>query len=524
MKDAAFLKQLRQELPRRSLSPKATQRFEDAYRMLGVQKEAPIRKRRHKGLWVTATAACLCCGMLFGVNAAFPAFAESLPGVGRFFEAFNGNFTAARSSKTAHGANLDSYQPQAVDVTATGGDGSSQMEVKEAYSDGEMVSFTVDLTLPQAEGENFTYVGPQEDGVITLNGEACPIAKDTVFYGASSDGETNFSGVFTLPLSQPLADGETVDVEVSFPTLYGFPRTTNYETKGEIIDIPGVNFYASFTVDVDTSHNVTAQLDSPTDNGAQVQAITSTPTGTEITVSLPDWKNSDPRLYTMDGMEVKFNLTESIDKGGFDAWFDSGEQTCTLYYDGVPAGTEQTVLRFYSDGEQDSVLAEFTIDLAAQTAVPSTTYDDGGALDLDGPFHYNSLHWFGGENAFNAESGQMELSGLAFYRSKNWFLINVETPDEYREVEASIYTADGTLLGTTVSTKDVPDGRGNGFLDEDVYYWNYRENPVRCYDLYISSENYLPAWNEEFTVVVTDTAKGEELIHQTVQLTERTIQ
>ena len=34
MKDAAFLEQLQQELPRRSLSPKATQRFEDTYKLL----------------------------------------------------------------------------------------------------------------------------------------------------------------------------------------------------------------------------------------------------------------------------------------------------------------------------------------------------------------------------------------------------------------------------------------------------------------------------------------------------------
>ena len=100
MKDAAFLEQLQQELPRRSLSPKATQRFEDTYKMLGVQQEAPVKKRRHKGLWVTATAACLCCGMLFGVNAAFPAFAESLPLVGGFFESFNGkNFSTVASQK-----------------------------------------------------------------------------------------------------------------------------------------------------------------------------------------------------------------------------------------------------------------------------------------------------------------------------------------------------------------------------------------------------------------------------------------
>ena len=57
MKDAAFLEQLQQELPRRNLTPKAMQRFEDTYRMLGVQKEAPARKRRPQGPSAPATAA-----------------------------------------------------------------------------------------------------------------------------------------------------------------------------------------------------------------------------------------------------------------------------------------------------------------------------------------------------------------------------------------------------------------------------------------------------------------------------------
>ena len=49
MKDAAFLEQLQQELPRRSLSPKATQRFEDTYKMLGVQQEAPVKSAATRG-------------------------------------------------------------------------------------------------------------------------------------------------------------------------------------------------------------------------------------------------------------------------------------------------------------------------------------------------------------------------------------------------------------------------------------------------------------------------------------------
>ena len=149
MKDAAFLEQLQQELPRRSLSPKATRRFEDTYKMLGVQQEAPVKKRRHKGLWVTATAACLCCGMLFGVNAAFPAFAESLPLVGGFFESFNGkNFSTVASQKTAHGAFLDTYDVQDVNVTAGSADGTIELNISQGFSDGEMLSFTLDISLP----------------------------------------------------------------------------------------------------------------------------------------------------------------------------------------------------------------------------------------------------------------------------------------------------------------------------------------------------------------------------------------
>ena len=41
MKDAAFWEQLQQELPRRNLTPKAMQRFEDTYRMLGVSSFWP---------------------------------------------------------------------------------------------------------------------------------------------------------------------------------------------------------------------------------------------------------------------------------------------------------------------------------------------------------------------------------------------------------------------------------------------------------------------------------------------------
>ena len=93
-------------------------------------------------------------------------------------------------------------------------------------------------------------------------------------------------------------------------------------------------------------------------------------------MELPEYYVS-PKLYTMDGLEVKFNLAESIDKGEFDPTSDLRSSTSTLYFDGVPAGNDQIVLRLYPDDLEESVQAEFTIDLTTQTATPSTTYDDG---------------------------------------------------------------------------------------------------------------------------------------------------
>ena len=520
--NAQYLEQLRQEVPRKTLSPKATQRFEDTYRMLGVQKEAPVYKRRHKGFWITATSACLCCGLLFGVNAAFPAFAESLPGLGKFFGALNGNFSTAASQKTAHGAFLDTYEVQNVNVTATSTDGSTQLDVLEAFSDGEMLSFTLDVTLPQGLADKYAYIAPKDDAVYSLNGTAT-IPSSSIALNSQENG--HFTGVFTFPLPEALSDGDQVAVDISIPTLFGYPYTKSYETKGEIEDIPGTDFQTSFTVDVDTSGNLNATIDSGVDNGAQVQSIDSSPTRTLVTVSLPDWGNTDPRMYTMDGLDIRFNLAESNEQGGFQPWPDSGAQTCTLYFDGVPAGTNQVVLRFYKNIQEGEVLAEFTIDLSNQTAVPSTTYQDGGVLDVNGPFMYYDISWAKeGEPFASSDSGPMELSSVSYTKASR-FGVGIYTQDQYREIKASVYTADGTLLGTTVSKQETPTGMGNGFYDENCYFWGDGWGNTRQYDLYIIPDvNYLPAWGENITVVVTDNTTGEELIRQDVQLNDRYVE
>ena len=138
--------------------------------MLGVQKEAPARRPRYRGLKVATLTACLCCAMLFGVNAAFPAFAEGLPGVGRFFEAVNSSFRTIGNSKAAHGANVGTYDTQDVNVAASSGDYS--MEVLEAFSDGKNLTFSMDVTTTSELWNRYDWVGVGTN----LNGKTTTLA------------------------------------------------------------------------------------------------------------------------------------------------------------------------------------------------------------------------------------------------------------------------------------------------------------------------------------------------------------
>ena len=306
MKDAAFLEQLQQELPRRSLSPKATQRFEDTYKMLGVQQEAPVKKRRHKGLWVTATAACLCCGMLFGVNAAFPAFAEGLPGVGRFFEAVNSSFQTIGNSKAAHGANVGTYDTQDVNVAASSGDYS--MEVLEAFSDGKNLTFSMDVTTTSELWNRYDWVGVGsnlngETTTLTVNGT--PV--ETSFSDTLERGEDNhYTGAVSFALPEAVEDGTELNVEFSVTQLT-FPDKFTYEGYVYV----DVDWNSAFTVTADASGNKAFAADA-SDAGVEILNVDASATETLVTTNIPDWYDSNfyPYLYTLDGTELAISESQ----------------------------------------------------------------------------------------------------------------------------------------------------------------------------------------------------------------------
>ena len=516
MKDAAFLEQLQQEIPRRNLSPKATQRFEDTYKMLGVQQEAPVKKRRHKGLWITATAACLCCGMLFGVNAAFPAFAEGLPGVGRFFEAMNSSFQTIGNSKAAHGANVGTYDTQDVNVAASSGDYS--MEVLEAFSDGKNLTFSMDVTTTSELWNRYDWVGVGsnlngETTTLTVNGT--PV--ETSFSTTLERGEDNhYTGAVSFALPEAVEDGTELNVEFSVTQLT-FPDKFTYEGYVYV----DVDWNSAFTVTADASGNKAFAADA-SDAGVEILNVDASATETLVTTNIPDWYDSNfyPYLYTLDGTELA--------RSSFTEPRPADATTMVIPFDGAPAGTEQLVLRYYDDEKgadtRDKVKAEFLIDLTSGTVAPSSTYDDGGALDLESPFHYKYLEAVGTSVKSDADFTNGFSIERIFYAKVGSWEVSLLTNEAYREVLVEVYTAGGELIGSTVSEYGTNYGQTNWFWDENSPWWGGNHTPATtgaggypyyAYRLYLDGENtYLPAINETVTVVVKDNATGEELVRQ----------
>ncbi|MGI6255540.1 MAG: DUF4179 domain-containing protein [Acutalibacter sp.] len=524
MKDQAFMEQLQQELPRRNLSERATQRFEDTYRMLGVQQEAPVRKHHHKGLWVTATTVCLCCGLMFGVNAAFPAFAESLPGVGRFFEAVNGSFATNSGKDLPVGTYLETY-PVVEDVNTTTTSGEYTLEVQQAFCDGELLTFSLDLSMPAQDAEPYSwivtpYAGTQKENpnraVVTINGtDYTPDGESALF----AQGDGHFVGSMAFHLNDPVESGQDVSVSISFPELDG-RLAVNQGENGEIEFLPlSTNLTTSFTVPVNTEENFAFSC-SAEDNGFQVTNVEASPMKTAVSVSMPqlgyiDGQGSEgiPVLYTSNGDELSFASTESMEQG-YDP-FSGNSQDATLLFDGAPQGTNQLVLRFYQDYSEEKVLAEFSIDLANKTVTPSTTYQDGGMLDINGPFHYDVIS--GGPTEGIKFTNGLGVAGINYIRWDDLLNCTIQTQGDYRDIHVTLTNT----AGEKVASGDSQNVEYS--LATNTYFSPADENtPTAFYRIQLVGEqgSYLPARGETLTVSVTDTATGQELIRQDVVMDE----
>lgn len=351
-------------------------------------------------------------GVMLGMAAVNPAMASQIPLVGDWLGSLF--YQANYDSKVgAAGAFVETYEAME-DVNVSAASGEWQVTFGEGYTDGTSLVVSMELTGPQELLEQYRCVWVDPEGQIAaVNGETAQVEGVNAF--VERDGKWTSTMTVQVPESQQEADSLEVDVTLSGLTgeIYDEAAAeqaaqdqmdrleweSNEETAGAsypgeaapdllTYEEVGESFSVSFTLPVDREHgySFTCQAEQ---NGAQVLAVSGTPTQTVITVEKPFWGLGDsivetqvpalgtPVLVLPDGTELSCNFDRSRDLGGYD-YQATETQTADLYFDGLPQGVTQAELQFrqtephaYNETPVETVLAAFTINLTNGTVVPS---------------------------------------------------------------------------------------------------------------------------------------------------------
>ena len=407
-------------------------------------------------------ALAIVCGGLLGLNAANPAFAESIPGLGSLFALMNDH--------TMHpmGSNVGTYEGsvETLDLAATASvETDYGLIVDEAFCDGSYVYLTLRVSGPE-EAEKYEDLSlacdGQSDFRLLVDGTEAELF--TTGGQAMEDGTEAIALVYQL--AAPVENGQEVSARLEVGSLYGvYPEDS--KSAGWQYDTLEVGFTADFTLTADTSQNQSQEL-SAEDNGVKLYGVKTTPGYLLVDMEIPFWgrqneltAGSGPilgyaQLFTQDGQELNHNsLLNNYD---FVNETDAGSVRGTWAFDGPPEQTDTVILRI-TDRSPDSayaadmdrervVFAEFAINWKTGEARPSDTYlDEGldkvdtekfkaswGAADFTGGFLVSNIG-----HTFDSWHGDINTTWVC--------TVNLTSEVEYQPIELRYYAGD-RLLGT----------------------------------------------------------------------------
>lgn len=408
-------------------------------------------------------ALAIVCGGLLGLNAANPAFAESIPGLGSLFTLMNDH--------TMHpmGSHVGTYAESldlALDLAATPSvETDYGLTLDEAFCDGDYVYLTLQLTGPE-EAEKYESLSLSCDGQsnfrLLVDGTEAELF--TTGGQAMEDGTEAIALVYQL--AAPAEDGQALSARLEVGSLYGvYPEDS--KSGGWQYDTLEVGFTADFTLTADTSQNQSQEL-SAEDNGVKLYGIETTPGYLLVDMEIPFWgrqneltAGSGPilgyaQLFTQDGQELNHNsLLNDYD---FSNESDAESIRGTWAFDGPPEQTDTVILRI-TDRSPDSayaadmdrervVFAEFAINWKTGEAHPSHTYlDEGldkvdteefqaswGPADFTGGFLVSNIG-----HTFDSWHGDINTTWVC--------TVNLTSEVEYQPIELRYYNGE-RLLGT----------------------------------------------------------------------------
>lgn len=455
-----------------------------------LPKAKAWKRPLQKAVGVFAALAIVCGGLL-GLNAANPAFAESIPGLGSLFTLMNDH--------TMHpmGSHVGTYAESldlALDLAATPSvETDYGLTLDEAFCDGDYVYLTLQLTGPEEAEQYDHYVMylPNEEGTrLTVNGQETELF--TTGGQTLPDGDYAFALVYEL--AAPAQDGEELSAALTVPGLYGVYSVDESKSKDWRYDQVGGEFTADFTVTADTSQNRSQEL-SAQDNGVKLYGIEATPGYLLVDMEIPFWgrqneltAGSGPilgyaQLFTQDGQELGHNsLLNDYD---FVNESDAESIRGTWAFNGPPEQTDTVILRitdrspdsaYAADMDRDRVVfAEFAINWKTGEAHPSDTYLDEGLDKVD-------------TEEFKASWGPADFTGGylvsdilntrdMWHGTDDWIcMVQLRADVEYQPIELRYYAGD-RLLGTVQAVPEAEyndtefgEGQWPAYRDENGFY------------------------------------------------------
>lgn len=434
-------------------------------------------------------ALAIVCGGLLGLNAANPAFAESIPGLGSLFALMNDH--------TMHpmGSHVGTYEGsvEELDLAATApADTDYSLTLDEAFCDGNYVYLTLQLTGPE-EAEKYENLSLSCDGQLDfrLLVDGTEAELFTTGGQAMEDGTEAIALVYQL--AAPAEDGQALSARLEVGSLYGvYPEDS--KSGGWQYDTLEVGFTADFTLTADTSQNQSQEL-SAEDNGVKLYGIETTPGYLLVDMEIPFWGRTGDltasgggilgyaELFTQDGQELGHNsLLNDYD---FSNESDAESIRGTWAFDGPPEQTDTVILRI-TDRSPDSayaadmdrervVFAEFAINWKTGEAHPSDTYLDEG-LDKADTEEFQAS-WSPADFTGGFLVSDILNTRDMWHGTDDWIcMVQLRADVEYQPIELRYYNGE-RLLGTVKAVPEAEyndtefgEGQWPAYRDENGFY------------------------------------------------------
>lgn len=467
--------------------------FDHAYAQVRVMaaenKKSRVFKKFRKGIVVGSLSAAACVLILFSVNLAFPAFAESIPVIGSIFRYIN-------ESARANWPGIGDYERipdhlQSIDgASATDKKEAYGLTIKEAYTDGRFI---------HASAELYSETDPNDESIdwyydIYINGVKIDMwSNEYRPWTAVGDNRYINTDLSIYMPEEYQADGE-IHVEYHLFLLDISNRTIIDEKTGEVSPPKELEcFKVSFTIICDESDLV--EIDGPVEqNGVVFRKFYSTPAGAEVSLDIPLMYISEAHYAHIYAFRRSGEALSSPGSSNTHSEYSENLVNLTAVLSGLNEEDMEIVISLIeNDGEAMSVVAEFILDFENGTAVPSTEYQDPQSnlyWDSEIPFSKKCLSpsYAATDEAISGFSGEYMVEFITDADYTWDVYLNILTRNDYRDFTAELFDEKGNRIAGGTSGKEL------------AWYYELEHSAFIPYDLYDIDHYTMPVYKEHYEI------------------------